>query len=95
MIIVLCSHRFVNHVPLLDRDDDVLSCAMFSGMKRCPWGKYGLKLRYIDEFDSDSLDGLHKLKLSYVYDDMNNEFSILPERLLLFVNYVSLNGVQY
>lgn len=43
--------RYANHVPLLDRYDDALSCVSTSCLKRVDWPEYGCKLTY-DECSS-------------------------------------------
>lgn len=74
-------------MPLIDYDDDALSCCIYGFLKRFPWARYGLKVK------SESRDdGTESLKLFWVNDDVLLGQSRIPNKLLVHINLLSSNG---
>lgn len=45
----MCACRYANNVPLVDADDDALSCALFASLRRAPaWSRHAMQLRMTD-----------------------------------------------
>lgn len=77
-------------MPLLDDDDAALSCCIYAVVKRFPWHQYGLKLKV-----ECTGDGRDAMRLHWVNYDAILVKENAPHDLLMHVNVLSPNGMQY
>jgi hypothetical protein len=85
--------RFVNNHPLVEYDDDILSCAIYSSVKRLPWFMYGLKAKTDTNVEFLCPEAL---KLCWLNEDISSSVKgPIPHKLLVHINLLSANGNFY
>jgi hypothetical protein len=59
----ICLHRYANNVPLINADDDALSCSLFTSLRRAPaWSRHALQLR----MDADQPPALSRPSVTHI-----------------------------